>query len=246
MIGEFVARIVEGRSALELALVAVALVILPAMSVYFGLRGNRRAPAPRELLSRYFQTMLRGWLIAAATLAAWKASGRPFAELGLAWPPGTGGQIGLAFAAAGALALLYSATFGFRLKDSELARWKERLDALKIAPRTFGEFAAFTPVAITAGVWEELFYRGFLMWFFAPIGGIAGAAVISSAIFGLGHAYQGLAGVLRTTLAGLVFAAFYWATGSLWWLMILHAAVDVFAGLLAFRVYAASRKRKKA
>lgn len=237
---EAISSIIEGRSAIELALVAVAVFALPAASLIFGLRASKSGRR-KNLVGRYFQTMTRGWLIAAATLLAWRISGRPFSELGLAWPPSLGGQIGLAFAAIGVVALLYSATIGFKVSEDELARWKRGLDAMRIAPRTFREFAAFVPVAITAGVWEELFYRGFLMWFFAPIGGAAGAAVISSVVFGLGHAYQGVAGVLRTTAVGLAFAAFYWATGSLWWLMALHAAIDVFAGLLAFRVYSADR-----
>ena len=244
MIIEAFHDLIRERTAVELSLAAIAVLALPAMSLLFGLRSAKSKSRDR-LVGRYLQTMTRGWLIAGATLLAWQVSGRQFAEIGLAWPPGPGGAIGHVFAALGFVALLYSATVGFRPGQDELARWRRALDALRIAPRSIGELLVFIPVAVTAGVWEELFYRGFLMWFFEPIGGVVGAALISSLVFGAGHAYQGLQGVVRTTLVGFFFAVAYAATGSLWWLMILHAAVDVFAGVLAFRVYAAVGRSKE-
>ena len=237
--------LVQGRSIVELILVAIAVVGLPSLSLLYALRA-REARASGDLIGRYVQTMVRGWLIAAATLIAWGASGRSFDALGLAWPPGALGLLGLWLSAAAFAFLLYSSTFGTRNFEDELPRLKRNLDRLKLAPRNLSELAVFIPVAVTAGIWEELFYRGFLMWFFAPIGGPVGAALISSLIFGAGHAYQGAGGVLRTTLVGLAFAAFYWATGSLWWLMIIHAAVDIFAGVLAYRIYSAERAASRA
>jgi membrane protease YdiL (CAAX protease family) len=109
-----------------------------------------------------------------------------------------------------------------------------------------GELAVFVPVAITAGVWEELLYRGFLIWFLAPTTGLAGAVLISSAIFGLGHAYQGWRGVLTTALVGLIFAVLYVASGSLWWLMLAHAIVDIYGGIAAFRIAALFRRAEPA
>lgn len=234
--------LIAGRSVLELALVAIALVLLPSMSLYYGVKAGR-APAAVQgnLVGRYLQIMVRGWAIAAAVLFAWVAAGRPLNGLGLEWPPDAMGLAGLGLAVLVVLIFLFMAMFRFDPSKDELKRWKRQLDALKLAPRNLGELAAFLPVAVTAGVWEELFYRGFLMWFLAPATGVVGAIVASSLIFGAGHAYQGWRGVYRTTLVGCFFGGGYALTGSLWWLMAIHATADVFSGVLAYRVYAKLR-----
>lgn len=234
--------LVSTRSFFEFALVALALFVLPALSLFYGLRSsNERPVGSDQLVARYLRTMLRGWVVAGAVVIAWKLAGRPFDQLGLGWPPEPLGAAAIAVAAAAVGVLAWQVTFGFRPSEKDLAGWKRQLDALKLAPRNAREFLVFIPVSVTAGVWEEVFYRGFLMWFFAPLAGVVGSIVISSVIFGAGHAYQGWKGVVRTAFAGAFFATGYALTGSLWWLMILHAAVDVFAGVLAWRVYSMHR-----
>ncbi len=57
--------------------------------------------------------------------------------------------------------------------------------------------------------------------------------------FGLGHLYQGAAGVVKTGVSGLLAGLLYLLTGSLWIPMLLHAAVDLHAGALGY--LAASR-----
>jgi membrane protease YdiL (CAAX protease family) len=54
------------------------------------------------------------------------------------------------------------------------------------------------------------------------------AFVIATILFGLVHFYQGVAGVLMTTLVGVVFACLYLWTGSLWITMAAHAGLDLF------------------
>lgn len=239
---EGIDSLISSRSPLEILLVALALFVLPAFSLFYGVRsaGERRIGSDK-LIGRYMRTMLRGWIVAAAVLIAWKLAGRSFDDLGLAWPPAPLELAAIAFALAAVAVLAWQATFGFRPSEKDIAAWKRQLDALKLAPRNARELLAFIPVSITAGVWEELFYRGFLMWFFAPLAGVAGSIAITSVIFGVGHAYQGWKGVVRTTIAGALFAAGYALTASLWWLMIIHAAIDVFAGVLAWRVYSMHR-----
>ena len=90
--------------------------------------------------------------------------------------------------------------------------------------------------AQVAGIWEELLFRGFLIWFLAPYAGVVGAVAISTLAFGLGHAYQGWRGIPRTGVIGLILAAAYVAGGSLWWVMAAHALLDLYGGLLAWRI----------
>ena len=163
-------------------------------------------------------------------------TGRPFAELGLDWPVGLRGRVGFGLDAIAMILLTLQLARLRTLDADKLDKARATLKRIKIAPRSLGELAVFILVAITAGVWEELLYRGFLLWFLTPTAGLAGAVAISSAIFGLGHAYQGWRGALTTGLVGLVFALLYVASGSLWWLMLAHAMVDIYGGIAAFRL----------
>ncbi|WP_307287850.1 CPBP family intramembrane glutamic endopeptidase [Bacillus sp. SORGH_AS_0510] len=52
--------------------------------------------------------------------------------------------------------------------------------------------------------------------------------ILSSLLFGLAHTYQGISGVVRTTLIGLWFSIVYIGIGSIIPLIFFHALVDYF------------------
>ncbi|MBL8514270.1 MAG: CPBP family intramembrane metalloprotease, partial [Betaproteobacteria bacterium] len=62
--------------------------------------------------------------------------------------------------------------------------------------------------------------------------GTWGGVLLSSAIFGIAHAYQGRTGVLRTAIVGLMVAVLFVVSGSLWLAIVLHTAVDLYGGAL--------------
>jgi uncharacterized protein len=82
---------------------------------------------------------------------------------------------------------------------------------------------------------EEIAYRGYLMKRGAEALGGATialwiAAVASSALFGVGHFYQGPAGIVDSGMAGLILAAAYLVTGrNLWTCVLAHGFIDTFA-----------------
>jgi membrane protease YdiL (CAAX protease family) len=65
---------------------------------------------------------------------------------------------------------------------------------------------------------------------------VLGAVVLSTIVFAIGHLYQGWRGMLRAGGIGLAFAIWYVESGSLWWLMALHTLIDLFGGMLAWRL----------
>jgi uncharacterized protein len=102
----------------------------------------------------------------------------------------------------------------------------------RILPRDRVEQAGYVPVAITAGVCEEILYRGWLPWALAAWTGSAAAGFVGAAIvFGAGHAYQGRNGVVLTTLLALFLGGVVAWTGSLLPGQFLHVAVDLVNGL---------------
>jgi len=99
-----------------------------------------------------------------------------------------------------------------------------------LAPQTPREDRLFGMVSITAGVCEEILYRGLLLATLASLVGTWPAVAISSLIFGMGHAYQGIAGIAKTGTIGLVLALLTVFSGSLFIAIVLHAVVDLTSG----------------
>jgi uncharacterized protein len=221
-----------GHSVFDFLLVALAIVVLPALSI---LAGRRIDGAPTaSLVPRYWFTIARGWLVVALIAWVWRA--RPPPWLGFDMPIGYLGLVGLGVVAMLAIAMLVQLTRPLAAQKPErLAALKRQMAEIKILPRTQGEFRVFLLVAVTAGVWEELLYRGFLFWFFAEYGIVASVA-ISTISFGAGHLYQGVRGGVRAFVLGLAFACAYALTSSLWWLIAIHALVDLFGGITGRRL----------
>jgi membrane protease YdiL (CAAX protease family) len=99
-----------------------------------------------------------------------------------------------------------------------------------ILPLTGEERIWWIFVSLTAGICEEILYRGFLIHYFlaAPFHvGVLVAVIASSVIFGAAHLYQGVAGVISTAILGLLFSAIFLTTGTLAVPMILHALIDL-------------------
>ncbi len=101
---------------------------------------------------------------------------------------------------------------------------------LHLLPRSQKERAVWVLLSLTAGFCEELLYRGFMPAYLDHI--FPGmqlwlAIVIAAVLFGIGHLYQKLSGVLGTGLMGLVFGLLYLFTGSLILPMIVHALFDL-------------------
>jgi CAAX protease family protein len=88
-------------------------------------------------------------------------------------------------------------------------------------------------VSLSAGVCEEILYRGFVTHYFsgslnATISfGTVGAWLTASLFFGLAHAYQGVAGIVRTTAAGLILGSIAILSGGLLLPIALHFLFDV-------------------
>jgi len=102
-----------------------------------------------------------------------------------------------------------------------------------LLPRTAAERGLFVLLSLAAGMGEELAYRGYALGSLQLLGmGPWSAAALSSAAFGVLHAYQGPLGIARTAVVGLLFAIGVHLSGSLVPAVVAHAMVDLVAGLL--------------
>lgn len=237
------APLYHGYTALDFVIVALAVLLMPARSILAGRKLAREAPDKRKLVPLYVRIILRGCLFAAVVVAAWWVQGRPFSALGLTPHLSIWDYSGFALALAIGIALAMQ-SLGFASASTEkIERAMKAVHNIKITPNTFGELALFMLMALSGGVWEELLYRGFLIWFFVPLAGFAGAVVISALIFGFAHLYQGVRGFIATTGVGLIFATLYLLTASLWWLMAVHVAMDIAGGITTFQLKRVAGRR---
>ena len=106
----------------------------------------------------------------------------------------------------------------------------ERGEKIQVA----AELKLFLALSLGAGVCEEIVSRGYLLAYFDSLVGSAGAVLASSLLFGLDHAYQGIAGIMKTGVWGLLYAGAYMATDSLLAPMLLHVLIDAASGMLAY------------
>jgi membrane protease YdiL (CAAX protease family) len=98
-----------------------------------------------------------------------------------------------------------------------------------LLPANREERTLYAGVAVTAGIVEELLFRGFLMQYAVGVLGWSwqSAAFASAVAFGVSHLYQGPATAGTAALIGLGFAESYALTASLLVPVLLHIALDL-------------------
>lgn len=223
------------------ALFLILALFAPVWAAAFSMRRLQRAArcdVPRVRRSVYRIATIVQWSLSGLLLVLWIAAARPWTGLGLV-PRATWGLAGVTL---GVLVIVYYALrqrAQILADDDSLAEVRGKLRRLeRMMPRTPGELHAFYGLSVTAGVCEELLYRGFLIWYLVHWFGLFPAAAISAVIFGFGHLYQGWRGVLTTGAVGAFLAGVYLLTGSLFASMVIHALMDLHSGNLAFHAYA--------
>ena len=225
------------RFPIDAGFVLLFAVVWPVYEALVGYPRFKRALAadlPGARPRMYARAIATQWLLAAIALVVWILPGRRAAALGLAAPSGTGFWIGAALVLliAGFLHAQYRA---LAAKPAALGRVREQLTAaLPMLPHTPGELRGFMALSVTAGVCEELLYRGFLMTWLAGFLGVAGAVIASSVAFGIAHGYLDRANALKAGLTGLAMAGLVVLSHSLWLPMAAHAFIDINSGSIVF------------
>jgi membrane protease YdiL (CAAX protease family) len=224
-------------------LVAVVLVLaFPIYSAWDVPRLARRVAADpvRARTRDYFWNMAMLWGLTIALIAAWRWAGRAVGDLGLRLPDGAAAWWWTLLICAVVVGFVVQQAYSVARSPAAQAEVREKLEsnpALRtVLPSTPQELRIFYGAAVTAGVCEEVLYRGYLLWYFQsffPAGVAIGAAILA---FGVAHVYQGVRGIFSTGLAGGVAMATYLLTGSLLTPILLHAVLDLVNGFTIYRV----------
>lgn len=187
------------------------------------------------------------FLIAAVVLLVWLLYRRPIEALGFRMP-GTDFHT---------ITLILSGLFLFLyMADSLYSSWEMRhepdaandlLEKAPFMPTEKDDLPTYIIMCISAAVFEEIVFRGFLISFFAKIfqgipGAVTWALLAPAIIFSIAHYYQGAKAVFKIAVLSFLFGMIYWYSGSLIPVIILHFIVDLVSGLLC--VYYAGEKGK--
>jgi len=183
----------------------------------------------------YIETGVIEWTLLLGCAILWIASDRSFSALGLVWPEGWHGSIATGVTVVVCAIALWQV---WRFRNPSEAQLTQALDQMKhlkaLLPHTTNERGLSMALAFTAGICEELLFRSFLIWYFAAFLPLPAAVLVSTVVFGLGHAYQGPAGAVRCGVLGLLAALLYVWSGTILLPIVLHVVVDVQALLIAF------------
>jgi uncharacterized protein len=102
-----------------------------------------------------------------------------------------------------------------------------------LMPRGPLEMILWVVLSITAGFCEEFVFRGYLQkQFFAFTGSNVVSVAAQALVFGVGHGYQGVKGIVTITLYGALFGILAVMRRSLRPGMIQHAMQDASAGVI--------------
>jgi membrane protease YdiL (CAAX protease family) len=107
-----------------------------------------------------------------------------------------------------------------------------------LLPQSALEIVVWIGTSITAGICEEMAFRGFLQrQLHALSGNIVLAVVGQGVVFGLMHSYQGWTNVVVISVLGILFGALAAWRGNLRANMIAHAWGDIWEGWLKFVIW---------
>lgn len=218
-------------------MIVLLFVVQPIQGAYAYRRYVARieAGAPPGLVKQYRITLLVEWAALAALMIAWFALGRPLAALGLTSPGGTGFYVGLLLLLAMTVYLVFAWRRASAATPDERAKFVSSLGNLRhFMPHDRRTYTTFFWLSITAGIVEEILYRGFVFWYLGQFLPVWAVVLVSALAFGVGHSYQGASGIVRVTLVGIVFGGYYLLTGSIWLPIVAHAVLDILQGAMLF------------
>jgi membrane protease YdiL (CAAX protease family) len=220
-------------------LVAIIVVLFPLYSWREVRKAEREQArpdaAPFDTVRDYQRTIAALVVLAALCLANWFFQGRNANTLGLGEGATELRWVAGAVLALVGLGLTWQQARQVKRDPDARAALRKQLDRFTfMMPHTLRELRWFNGVALTAGLCEEILYRGFLIWYLQNWLGAVPALIASSVAFGLAHSYQGAANIPRAAFIGLWLGGIFLLTGSLWPAMVTHFVYDVLGGRLIY------------
>ncbi len=192
------------------------------------------------LMLEYKDTLTILWGGAFLVMVVWLLNGRPLADMGILLGTSTAHLIGWGVVAVISLVLsaqVYAVGKNPKSADAVRTALENEPGVMRIMPKTQQEYFWFKALSVTAGITEEIIFRGYLIWFFALWLPLWWAALVALAFFVAAHLYQeSVRSLLKVAAIGACLTALYLLSGSLLAAIVLHAVVDLTSGASVRRV----------
>ncbi|GAC06402.1 CPBP family intramembrane glutamic endopeptidase [Paraglaciecola chathamensis] len=218
---------------------AIVIIAVPIYCLWEGNKAQQDVISGKQTrLGAYVSSIILLWIPTLYLFIGMSLGKVKTADLSLVWA----GSLNNCLGAMGLLLIMsYFAFSLFSVKKTKETHQNIRLQLDHVAwlmPRSLKELTLFTGgLSLSAGICEELLFRGFLWQLLTPILGLWPALLLSSILFGVAHYYQGWPHVLRTGVMGIALGLVLWLTESIWIAIALHALIDMYGGLLAYLVF---------
>jgi hypothetical protein len=211
----------------------VVLILIVAAWASLGFLGTHHSQTLQKpnLLFTYLVTAAWEWLVVAYIAWGVRRRGMRFRELlGNRWKSVLDFVRDFGISVAfwiWALAVLAFTGFSVDIKHADNSQFA-------LLPQTHLEIFVWILLSTTAGICEEVIFRGYLQrQFIAWTGNISAGVVFSALIFGAAHIYAGVKPAMVITVYGLLFGLLAQWRRSLIPGMMTHAWHDAFSGLAA-------------
>lgn len=222
----------EGLSLVDIAMLAIIIIGLP-LEALLTLKSSRKELAsgkPGARIKHYTQTMSLLWALTLPIIILWAASDRDWADLGFQIEPGTLAITG--WALAGLMAAFFAYQYVLVARSASLrGKFRDQLTQDTIMsnfmPQSDAERRVFNLLGITAGITEEIIFRGYLIWALSLFMPLWIAAIAALFVFTLLHLYQGAKKLPPIFALGGLATLVFLLSGSLWPAIAVHIFVDV-------------------
>jgi uncharacterized protein len=209
---------------------ALVLAVQTALSVRGYLRsGQMRGMVNPDRISLYEHTILFQWIVFALVVVGLRLRGTSlYAVLGERWRSlqQLTTDVGISFLLLVA-SIMAPGMFGPHSQSAA------DLATQFLLPRSGSEIAGWIALSLTAGLCEEVLFRGYLQQQFTALTNHAAIGILSSAVlFGAAHGYQGLTRAMLIGFTGAILGtAAYWRKSTRPGILA-HAAQDLLGGLI--------------
>ena len=175
------------------------------------------------------------WIGAIMVFLLWLLAWRPLSEMGFRAP--IVDTLVIALTALFVVAYIIETYTEINREGNE----EEIKKSAAFLPQNSQEYFYFVLLSFSAGICEEIVYRGFLVNYIMTIIddrviGFNMAVIFPAVIFGVVHMYQGMKSVLKIGIMSLLFSTIFIFSQSLLIVIILHTAVDVVSGFIGMKI----------
>jgi membrane protease YdiL (CAAX protease family) len=212
----------------------VALILFLLLSATLAHQRVASANPSGSLLLRYASTLTLEWLLLGSVVAGIYHRRSfflsAFAQRERSWLESVGRGV-----AVYCMGFMLLAIIGFALYFTPLFPHRNEGVIAAILPHTVFQFALWFLVSLTAGICEEVIFRGYLLqqltaWTERPIASI----IVVGALFGCLHLYEGIAAILPLAALGILFGVVVrQLKGDLRAVIVAHTLQDFLVALLA-------------